>query len=383
MLFWKYGAIVCSLGVMLTMTAFGTEEIRNPGLNGNLPESYESMKNEMTFPMSWASGRYSDFSAWKKEARAKVMEKLVVEPPTVALDTKTLEEVDCGDYFARKLAFNISDVSRVPALALIPKGKGPFPAVLLLHDHGSKFDIGKEKMIAPWGNPTLEQSAKAWSEKYFSGRFIGNELVKRGYVVLSVDALGWGERGRISYADQQALASNLYHLGSSLAGIMAMDDIRSAELLASLPEVNSQKVAALGFSMGAYRAWQVAALSDDIQAGVAVCWLSTIKGLMVPGNNTLRGQSAYYMVHPGLMKYLDYPDVAGLAAPKPMLFYNGGKDNLFPQAAVREAYDKMAGIWGSQQASDKLQTKIWPELSHIFVQEQQDEAFAWLDLQMK
>lgn len=91
---------------------------------------------------------------------------------------------------------------------LIPHGKGPFPAVLLLHDHGAKFDIGKEKMVLPWYDEARLPSAQAWADKHFSGRFVGDELAARGYAVLAVDVLGWGARSGLAYEEQQALASN-------------------------------------------------------------------------------------------------------------------------------------------------------------------------------
>ena len=86
------------------------------------------------------------------------------------------------------------------------------------------------------------------------------------------------------------------------------------------------------------------------------------------------------MLHPGIGRYLDYPDVAGLAAPKPMLVYDGEKDTLFPTESVNAAFAKMKQIWAANQAADKLETRFWP-LGHTFVQEQQDAAFAWLDKQ--
>ena len=36
--------------------------------------------------------------------------------------------------------------------------------------------------------------------------------------------------------------------------------------------------------MGGFRSWQVAALSDHIAAAAAICWMTTVKGVMVPGN---------------------------------------------------------------------------------------------------
>jgi len=36
-------------------------------------------------------------------------------------------------------------------------------------------------------------------------------------------------------------------------------------------------------------------------------------------------------------------------------------------------------VWGSQRAGDRLTTKLWPGLGHVFNQAMQEEAFAWLD----
>ena len=110
--------------------------------------------------------------------------------------------------------------------------------------------------------------------------------------------------------------------------------------------VGSVIIAAVGFSMGAFRAWQAAALSDAVTASVAVNWMATAEGLMVPGNNQLRGGSAWQMLHPGILHYLDYPDVASLAAPKPMLIYAGEKDTLFPLDSVNAAFGKMSKVFG-------------------------------------
>ncbi len=66
-----------------------------------------------------------------------------------------------------------------------------------------------------------------------------------------------------------------------------------------------------------------------------------------------------------------------------MLLFNGGKDKLFPTQSVEDAYAKMHKVWQSQRADSKLQTKIWPELGHVFYQEQQEEIFSFLDQWLK
>jgi dienelactone hydrolase len=307
------------------------------------------------------------------------MECLLATPPSAPFNPAIVVEQDRGSYIARKVAFNVTADSRVLSFILIPKGKGPFPAVLLLHDHGARFDIGKENVIRPWDQPPEKmESAQQCVDENYGGRFIGDEMAKHGYICFATDALNWSDWGGAGFDGQQALASNLFNMGMSLAGLIAYEDMRAAKFLASYPLTDKQRIAAMGLSMGAFRTWQVAALSDSVSAGVAICWLATAKGLIVKGNNQTRGQSAFTMTHPGLMNDVDNADVASIACPKPMLFYNGEHDALFPVPSVQEAYAKLHKVWESQGASDRLETKLWP-VAHVFSREMQDDAFEWRD----
>jgi pimeloyl-ACP methyl ester carboxylesterase len=353
-------------------------------IDGNLPVFYEHLKAELTFPLAWRPGehdgaRHAGARDWKRRARARFEEHLVEPADRTPFRPEIVDERPGPGYRRRQLVFNVTRHSRVRATMLVPDGPGPFPAALLLHDHGARFDIGKEKLIEPWYDETRLTSARTWSARYFSGRFPGDQLAARGYAVLATDALGWGDRGGLTSEGQQALASNLFNLGSSPAGLMAREDARAAALLATLPEVDPRRIAAVGFSMGGYRAWQVAALSDHIAATVSACWMTGLKEMMVPGNNTLRGQSAFYMLHPGLYRHLDIPDVASLAAPRPMYLTGGELDPLFTPEGVAVAYAKIARVYASQRAASRLRTRTWPGLGHIFTAEMQDDAFAWLD----
>jgi dienelactone hydrolase len=368
---------IAAVGALATAMASGQDYQTTSVSSDNLPVMAPQLKARLTFPMGW-SPQVTDLVAWRKAGVTKLRELTLQSPDHTPFDAQVISEVDRGTYVARKVAFNLTADSRVLGLLLVPKGRGPFPAAVTYHDHGARFDIGKEKMVAPWGDPARQTAAKAWAQRYFSGRHPGDELAKRGYVVFATDALGWGDRGTMTYDMQQALAANFFHLGSSLAGLMALEDTRAAAFLASLPEVNPQQVAAVGFSMGAFRAWQAAALSDAITATVAVNWMATTEGLMVPGNNQLRGGSAWTMLHPGMQRFLDYPDVASLAAPKPMLMLAGEQDTLFPLESVHAAFAKMGAVWGAWKAADKLTTKFWPG-GHVFEQDQQVFAYDWLD----
>lgn len=354
-----------------------------PGVQEGLPIFLQKAKDRQRFPMSWLHAKDVRFSDWRNAARSRVVKSLLAESPRVPFEPTVISEIDRGTHIARKITFNLNSDNRVLALMTIPKGVGPFPAVLLLHDHGAKFDIGKEKVIEPWEVPKEKlESAKSWVDRYYGGRFLGDELARRGYVCISTDALNWSDRGGGGFDGQQALASNLLHLGMSFAGVIAHEDIASADFLAEQREVDSKRIVAMGLSMGGFRTWQLAALSDRIAGGCSICWIATAKGLMVPGNNQTRGQSAFTMTHPGLLADLDYPDIASIACPKPMLFYAGRQDPLFPVTSVEDAFDTLRKVWESQGAGAHLEVKIW-DVPHLFNQEMQEAAFQWLDREFK
>lgn len=355
------------------------QDYQHEGVRDALPVYQQALKKRLTFPMAWSQDVH-DLPAWRAAGRAKLWELTLQPRDNSPFVPQVIAEQDRGSYVARQVVFNLTAESRVRALLLVPKAAGKHPAALMLHDHGAKFDIGKEKLIATWNDPTREASSKAWAGKSFSGRLPGDALAQRGYVVLAVDALGWGDRGPMTADAQQALAANMFNLGSSMAGAMAAEDVRAAAFLASLPEVDTRRVAAIGFSMGAFRAWQVAALSDDIKAVVAVNWMATTEGLMVPGNNQLRGSSAWQMLHPGLLRYMDFPDVASLAAPKPALFFTGAQDKLFPLESAKQAFAKMRRVWQAWDAEAKFDARVLPG-GHVFPREVQDAAFDWLERQ--
>lgn len=356
-------------------------------VTGNMPVFYQQMKQQLTYPLAWGKAEEKDFAKWKAQARhvlAECMQNLQPAPKAYAMEVTDRERRD--GYEARKIRFNLSEWSRVPAYLLVPEGKGPFPAIVLLHDHGAHFSIGKEKMVRPFHvAPEVMEDADQWASQCYDGQYVGDYLARHGYVVLAVDALFWGERGRkegTSYDAQQALASNFLQMGASWGAFINVDDMRSAEFLASLPFVDKERVGSLGFSMGAYRSWMLAALTDVVRASASVCWMNTTEHLMTLTNNQNKGGSAYAMLIPALRRYLDYPHVASIACPKPTLFFNGTRDKLFPIEGVRDAYQEMEAVWQSQGASDHLVTKLWDE-KHFFNKEMQKETLEFFDRWLK
>lgn len=377
------------LGICACMMFVGVraQEESSYEVKKDMPVFLDQLKQELTYPMAWGNSSLTDFNVWKERARATVLDAMLTPPPSAeeyAMEVMAVEQRD--GYRAKKIRFNLSGYSRVPAYLLVPDGEGPFPAVVLLHDHGAHFSIGKEKMVRPFGVDSLIMAdADQWAHRCYDDQYVGDYLAANGYVVISIDALFWGERGRkegVRYESQQALACTFEMLGRSWSGFMTYEDMYTTDFLASLEEVDAKRIGCMGFSMGAYRAWMLAALSDRIRAGAAVCWMTLTDYQLSWQYRGGKGGSDFVNVLPGLKRYLDYPHVASIACPKAMLFFNGRKDKLFPVPGVEEAYIQMRKVWQSQSADDKLVTKLW-DLPHFCSKDIQKEVLEFLDRELK
>ena len=345
------------------------------------------IKEDLTYPMAWGNSQTTHFDTWRSEARNTVLEAMLTPPPPAAdYAMEVIASQKRNGHTAYKIEFNLTDYSRVPAYLLIPDGEGTFPGVVLLHDHGAHFSIGKEKMIRPFGVDSLVVAdAEKWVSTCYESQYPGDYLASQGYVVLAADALFWGERGRkegVRYESQQAISCVFDMLGRSWSAFVGYEDMYTADFLASLPQVDTERIGCMGFSMGGYRSWMLAALSDKVKAGAAVCWMTTTEYQLSPQYSKGKGDSNYVNVLPGLRRYMDYPHIASIAAPKPMLFFNGSSDRLFPVPAVEDAYNTMRSVWSSQNKSENLVTKLW-DTHHVCNQAMQSEIARFFDKHLK
>ena len=365
---------------------------------GEIPTYVETLKKELTYPMAWGNNPIKNFKKWKKAARAKVFECMMTPPKAAAAwDMEVLGEEQRDGYKAQKIAFNINAYSRITAYLLIPDGKGPFPTVNALHDHGAHLFIGKEKMVRPFFTPEEQDApakqalcqeilddADAWARQLYDNQYVGDYLAKHGYLVFSADAPMWGERGRKEGVDRNKydlIAGNMMMLGRDLSAFMTYDDISSTEFLASLPMVDAKRIGCVGCSMGAYRSWMLSALSDRIKAGASICWMITTDAQLTRRFGR-KENGGFANCIPGLRQYLDYPHIASLACPKPMLFINGTKDKLFPVPGVKDAFAEMHKVWKSQGADNLLDTELW-EIPHSCGLKAQEKILEFLDRNLK
>lgn len=377
---------VLFISFLLVFTIVSAQKRERYEFYKDFPVYADKLLAQLTYPLAWGNSDIKDFSEWKDTARKKVLECMMTPPPAPkSYDMTVIGEERRDGYTAREIEFNLSDFYRVRAYVLVPDGKGPFPAVNLLHDHGAHLYIGKEKMIRPFDDDSLViADADKWVADLYEGQFLGDYLARHGYVVFSTDAPMWGERGRKEGVDRNKydiIAGNMMMYGRDLSAFMTYDDIASTDFLATLPEVDPSRIACAGCSMGAYRAWMLAALSDKIAASAAVCWMVTTD-VQMTWKYGRKENGGFANCIPALRQYLDYPHIASLACPKPALFINGTQDKLFKVPGVEKAFKIMHDVWDSQKAGQNLETELWP-IPHSCGVKAQQRVLEFLDKHLK
>ena len=373
----------------------GAQQARGPDL-GSLHDDAARLAASHGFEESYADGRITGFDEFQRRARARVLSLLHHAPPEVDPRPELIERVDRGDYVREKVVFSTTPEFRVPAYVLVPKrGRRPLPAVVDLHSHGGMFLFGKEKVmdLAP-NHPAMT----VYHRGNYDGRPTATELVRRGYVVITIDAFGFGERrllmeedaryGRerskfsvedVEYlnrkcrAKESTLMKELAFAGTTWPGLVFLDDMRTVSYLASREEVDPKRIGCTGISMGGYRSLFLAALDRRIRADVVVGFMSTVRPMMRQHVDT------HSMVHflPGLHRYLDWPDVASLTAPRALLVQQCSRDGLFPIEGMRESVAKIAKAYGKAGVGERFSGRFY-DAPHMFTRAMQDEAFEWL-----
>lgn len=395
-----FGALTAITGIPTIATA-GQGQTPQPDQDSDIGSLYSFVQSQTTkgeFPLSFLQKEFSDVRAWKQTARGRLLDLLHYAPPRCDPRAETVERVDRGEYVQEKVYFNTTPDIRVPAFVLIPKRvRLPAPGIVALHDHGGFYLWGREKLVeAENEHPVLAD----FKRQYYAGRSIASELARAGYVVIVIDMFYWGERRMLLAADppdwrerprsitperiaafnrrasegEQLVGRTIFAAGFTWAGVMFWDDVRTVDYLVSRPEVDPARIGCAGLSIGGLRSVHLAALDDRIRAAVIVGWMTSFPAQL---KRHIRNTIGHTKLVPGLYRYLDYPDVASLAMPTPLLVINGSKDALFEPSGVQASFAKLAACYAKAGVPEHLRTRLY-DTPHEFNLEMQGEAWGWL-----
>lgn len=310
-----------------------------------------------------------------------------------------------GDLSGEEVSWSVGFGPRTHAYVLRPTAApGPLPAVVALHCHAGAKWHGKEKIAdsPDIGDPEVRDLRAA----LYGGRAWANALARRGFVVLAHDVFCWGSRRMplaamparvrgwagdviaaserrgepLSTSGRYDVAAALHEatvaklcgaLGTSMAGVVAAEDLAAAEYLRGRADVDADRVAGAGLSGGGCRAALLGALDPGLAATVVVAMMASQQDLLAEG---YVDRHTWMFQTPGLARVADWPDVAAARAPAPLLVQYAEHDELFPAGGMRRAHERIAGHYGDTGGYTG-QVHAGP---HAFTVSMQDAAFAWL-----
>jgi dienelactone hydrolase len=304
-----------------------------------------------------------DWQSHRPEYRRQLAEMLGLwpEPPRTDLKPTITGTLDHGDFLVEKLHFQSRPGLYVTANLFRPKSiEGKLPAILYVCGHSPARKDG-----VAYGNKTAYQHHAAW-------------FARNGYVCLVPDTLEFGEIDGIHHGLYRLDMWDWISRGYTPAGVETWNAIRCLDYLQSRPEVDPQRLGMTGRSGGGAYTWYTAALDERVKVAIPVAGITDLTNHIIDG--TIEGHcDCMFMCN---TYRWDFPLVAALIAPRPMLLSNSDKDTIFPLSGVERLHARVRDIYKLYKADDKLGLLI-TEGPHKDTQDLQVPAFRWFNRFLK
>ena len=225
-----------------------------------------------------------------------------------------------------------------------PPGNHPVPAILYIHAHGARYDIGADELMH--GRSALQSP-------------LGPEFAANGIAVLAVEAPTFGTRTK---PDESTRAKALLWRGKSLAGQMLGEQAAAFSWLAGRQDVIADRIGIFGLSMGATLGYWLAAVEPRATCVAHECCYADFAKLIELGAHDLHG---IYLTIPGLLNMYSNGQIAGRIAPRPQFISIGDRDPLTPPEAVDIALLQTRAAYGAAGAEDRLIIHREPDTGHV------------------
>jgi dienelactone hydrolase/pimeloyl-ACP methyl ester carboxylesterase len=290
-----------------------------------------------------ATASKADLAALQTSLREKFLRLIGGLPQSQgAPPVKQLGTIDADDYVIHKLAFESSPGYFVSALLYKPKEiKGRLPGV-----------------ISPCGHSAVGKAGDTYQILHIN-------LAKRGYIVITYDPIGQGERSQFWDAEKKksrfnlvcgehaVLGNPLYLLGTSLARYRIWDGIRAIDYLASLPDVDTERIGCVGNSGGGTLTAYISALDTRVKAAAIGCYITTLPRRM--GNRIQADPDAdpEQDIADFVKEGIDHAGLLALRAPRPTLLATAQFD-FFPIEGARESFAEAKTLYQVAGAAERI-----------------------------
>ena len=280
---------------------------------------------------------------WNKEEQRKQLYALLGRLPDRErpISVKVVATEEREGVIIQKLLFDINGLELVPAYFSKPKdASGKLPVVLFNHSHFGQYEVGKNEFV----NGRKEMQAPPYAIA----------LAKEGYAGLCLDSWGFGERSGRPELD---IFKEMLWKGQVLFGMMVYDNLRALDYLVSREDIDPDRIATMGMSMGSTMAWWLAALDERIKVCVDLNCLTDFQTLMDQGELRLHG--IYYYV-PDLLNHFSTSSINALISPRPHLGLAGAFDPLTPLKGLEIIDKNLKAVYEKDGAPEAWKLNIYP-----------------------
>ena len=293
---------------------------------------------------------------WRALARQKLRELLGMDQiMSCALDFQIEEVLDKGEYTRTRFTFQSEPGFRVPGYFCLPKGGDTSKVMICLQGHSTGMHISLGE-------------AKYPGDEIKVHRDFVKHSIDHGYAALVIEQRCFGEQGSTPESGrpncQQASVVALLLGRTTLAG-RVWDVMRAIDMAEEHFSPGAQYYC-MGNSGGGTATWYAAALEPRLSGAMPSCAVCSYDGSIAPIGHCI----CNYV--PGIRRWFDMGDLAGLIAPRSLVVVAGAEDRLFPIDATRETFALIQSYYEAAGAPDSCKLHVGAE-GHRFYAE------AWED----
>jgi dienelactone hydrolase len=296
----------------------------------------------------------------KKQVRVKMLEALGGLPDYKGpLNARVTGQIQNDSYTIEKVIYESLPGLYVTANLYRPNQPGRYPAVLLQSGHTQE------------GKPEDQR--------------IAANLAMKGFVVLTFDPIGQGEREQTysrqlerslagwSVPEHALMDAQALMIGQGLARYFIWDAMRSVDYLASRPDVDASRLGAAGCSGGGALTVFAGGLDPRLKVVVPACYPASFQ-LLFPSGGPDSEMTFPHMLVSGL----DTADFVELSAPTPWELQATEHDEYhFTPAGVRLVYEEARNWYALYGAQDKIGFFVGPG-SHGMPLVSREEVYKWM-----
>ena len=205
-------------------------------------------------------------------------------------------------------------------------------------------------------------------------RNYGQELAKRGYVVLAPDYPSFGDQQTYNFATDSYLSGTMKAIVNHQRGI---------DVLTKMTEVDSDRIGAIGHSLGGHNAIFIGAFDKRVRCVISSCGWDPFPfyyGGKLAGWSSQRYMPRIrevYGLDPKKMPF-DFPETIAAIAPRAFFSCSPLNDSNFDAKGVKQAEPAIRSVYETLDAGDQMVIR-YPDAGHDFPTEVRNEAYDFLD----